>query len=280
MNLSSIQSLVDVLVELPLPSESPDVVSAASRLITPEQQANSLRTALSSVEQHTLSQSLVAAMRTAKQQLSQLNITFKEKRAGSTRDRSQGSMSVPSSVSFSRNHRENSYMLSVLQQMDALNANAAVPVVAADAPQSRPQNQYWSPWSGSEAQPPLPHSPFVSSPSYPMRGSAVSQTTVVYNDNSNSSSSFSAEPVTPSAMATPPSHQSQPFTQQLHNQQYQQPAPQQIEVPDQTVVQQVEENNYYQQAEPVVVLERSELMEKALEEYYANASNGAAAFCP
>lgn len=287
VNLSSIQSLVDVLTELPLPSESPEVVSAAARLITPEQHANMQQTAMSSMEQqHTLSQNLVAAMRTAKQQLSQLNMTFKQKKAGASRDRSSGSGDP---VSFSRYHRDNSFLLSLLQQMDALTPDAAVPPVTPDAqlPQSRSQNQYWSPWSGNETgpaapvqQPLPPHSPYVSSPSYPMRGSAVSQTTVVYNDNSNSSSSFSAEPVTPSAMTTPPSHQSQQIHQQVHNQpqqQYHLPAP----PPDQTAVKQ-DDSNYYEQTEPVVVLERSELMEKALQEYYANAnaSNGAPDLCP
>lgn len=293
VNLSSIQSLVDLLVELPLPSESPAVVSSASRLIS-EEEISALQPAVSSMDQQqSLSQHLAAAMTTAKQQLNQLNIAFKQKRSATSSEAHRNRDS--NLTSFSRNHNENAYMLTALRQMDALSADAAVPPVAPEdqmqQSQSRSQNQYWSPWSGSDsgvsatAQAP-PQSPFVASPSYAMRGTP-SQTTAIANDNSNSSSSFSADPVTPSAMVTPPSHQPLYHQPQVYNQQeqFQQPLayeqqPQTDAVSAATTVmqQQPQQVNHYQESEPVVLLEHSEVMEKALQDYYA--SNGVKNACP
>ena len=269
VHLSSIQSLVDLLVELPLPSESPEVVAAAARLAAPEQR-EAVQVAASSVKQQlSLSQSLVAAMKVARQQLDQLNVSFQQRKRA---DDSRGD----ASLSYSRLHKENAYLLSLLQQNDALCPAAAVPPVIEDS-KPRPETQQWDSWqtgAHESVTQVTPHqSPHLTSPSYPIRSSVAGQTTVVYNDSSNSSSSFSADPVTPSAMATTPTYQQAMPQPQQQQQLFSQPAPLQ---PASHAASEAGD----QPSEPVVVLERCELVEKALKDYYASASNGSADACP
>lgn len=300
VNLSSIQSLVDILVELPVPSEAPEVSLMKSKLITDGQQST---LSLSSDLQPALCQVLASTLQNAKVQLSQMNVSFPRDSSTST--------SANSNQSHSQLHIKNAFLLSLLRPADIFSHEAAIPPPpASSGPQTRQssQQQYWNPWSESQSSinqssinqgqsnPPQTQqvpSPYVTSPappatqSYPTRQSsaATSATSITqsqgYNDNSNSSSSF-IEPSTPSVMMTPSSvnndvaHRYQQQQQAVHQQTQHLPQPQVMTQHGQ-VQQQLSANEPhlvvnnapYLAMEPVIMIEKDEALEHALQEHYA-----------
>lgn len=294
VNLSSIQSLVDILVELPVPAEAPEVSLMKSKLITDGQQST---LSLSSDFQPALCQVLASTLQNAKVQLSQTNVSF-------PRD---SSTSANSNQSHSQLHIKNAFLLSLLRPADVFSHEANIPPPpASSGPQTRQssQQQYWNPWSESQGQnqgqsnPPqqtqqVP-SPYVTSPappatqSYPSRQSSAVTSVATsitqsqgYNDNSNSSSSF-IEPSTPSVMMTPSSvnndvgHRYQQQQQAVHQQTQHLPQPSQTMTqhgqPQQLSANEphvVVNNAAYQAMEPAIMIEKDEALEQALQEYYA-----------
>lgn len=118
VNLSSIQSLVDLLLELPLPRET-CLPSQNQPLITVHQEqqhvSNNIEQEL--VQQHHLSLQLSASLRQARQQLNELNLNW---------------INVPvneGNIEFSRHQQLNSYLLSLLQQQDIFGEDVKLPPV-------------------------------------------------------------------------------------------------------------------------------------------------------
>lgn len=125
VHLSSIQSLVDLLFELPLPRET-CLPSQNQPLITQHQEqlhvSNNIEQEL--VQQHHLSLQLSASLRQARQQLQELNLNW---------------INVPvneGNVEFSRHQQLNSYLLSLLQQQDIFGEDVRLPPVIHKQPVS------------------------------------------------------------------------------------------------------------------------------------------------
>jgi len=286
VNLSSIQSLVDILVELPVPAEAPEVSLMKSKLITDGQQST---LSLSSDLQPALCQVLAATLQNGKVQFSQTNVSF-------PRD---SSTSANSNQSHSQLHIKNAFLLSLLRPADVFSHEAMIPPPpASSGPQTRQssQQQYWNPWAESQGQnegqsnPPqqtqIP-SPYVTSPappatqSYPSRQSSAATSVATsitqsqgYNDSSNSSSSF-IEPSTPSSVNNDVGHRYQQ-QQAVHQQTQHLPQPSQAMTPHGQPQQLsanephlVLNNAPYQAVEPVIMIEKDEALEHHLQEYYA-----------
>jgi len=282
VNLGSIQALLDVLVELPLPSEAPEIGLKKSKLIPDDQQ--NLLSCLSMDQHNIMSQVLSSSLQTAKMQVNQMNPNFKE-------------TSSSSSSSYSSLHQKNAYLLSLLNHVNVFTSNATLPPSSVTTgPQTRhqqQQQQYWNPWTENNNQTngnshPSPaqtvtqvQSPYHQ-PSYPVRQSAsqnhagVLSNNSVMDTNSNSSSSFT-DPSTPTPLMTPsslvtehrypgqqaiPSHSVQP---------QQQPVQQQQSI--QRDMQPVVEVNHFESMEPVIMLDKNDpAMDRALQDYYAKAN--------
>ena len=313
VNLSSVQSLVDVLVELPLPSEAPEVGVKKQKLLPDEQQGFLSSLMMDQNNLLIISQRLSSCLQNAKNQLTQMNPSFI--------DRIKDSNNSNNSVSQSLLHQKNSYLLSLLNHLEVFRPNAVLPASSVTTgPQTRhqqqqqQQQQYWNPWTEQQNQQPTPsqsstqtqvQSPYVVSPashptSYPSSRQTANQSTQnqttnsLYsnnnNDNNSNSSSSFTDPSTPTPLMTPSSvtndasghqryQQIQSQGHQIHSVQqplHQQPGNNQYHNNnDQSLVDPVVDVNHYQTAEPVVMLDKEDpLLEQALADYYAKNSNG------
>ncbi|RWS10994.1 nipped-B-like protein [Dinothrombium tinctorium] len=233
VNLASIQSLVDLLLELPLPTETPQQSGRQQILITPtqEQQHTAQNLEAELYQQHHLSHQLSAPLILAKRQLQELNLSW---------------VNVPinqGNEQYSQQHQMNSYLLSLLQQQDVFGEHVKFPPVshfppsglpqpqsqpipqpstvpaAPTAPSTVPQgpqtrshsHQYWNPFlSEPQSNAPSP----ATAPPPPALNRYPNQ--ICNNDNSNSSSSFSETPATPGT-PTATCVTSYPFPQQSRN---------------------------------------------------------------
>ena len=221
VNLSSIQSLIDLLLELPLPSEISNQSGRHQLLITASQQQQHVNNNIEQelVQQHHLSHQLSSGLLQARHQLQELNLNWINTPANET---NQG---------FSYHHQINSYLLSLLQRQDIFGDDVKLPPVTHQTPSSLSSNALNNPHHDSLFPPPTPkipstptsgretrsHSqpywnPFIneqqSTPSpassYPNQSQYNRCPNQVYsNENSNSSSSFSetcsAAPPTPTS---------------------------------------------------------------------------------
>jgi len=222
VNLSSIQSLIDLLLELPLPSEISNHSGRHQILITASQQqqhvSNNIEQEL--VQQHHLSHQLSSGLLQARHQLQELSLNWINNPVNET------------GQDFSHHHQVNSYLLSLLQRQDIFGDDVKLPPVTHQTPSSLPSNTlinphhesllppptvqasstptsgpqtrshssqpYWNPFINEQQSAPSPASSYQNQQQYNRYSNQVYS-----NDNSNSSSSFSengsAAPVTPSA---------------------------------------------------------------------------------
>lgn len=175
VNLSSIQSLVDVLVELPLPSEAPDSDLKRPQLIYDQNILLHVSNVVSpSIESQThVSQILGPAMASAKQLLDSLDLSFLEPSTSlgiinsndssnlrTTDGQPKGSKSTTNGgdsntmePKCSQVQVQNSYLLSLLNSMDCFSKVDINLPPAASIRQTRSQLQqqsYWNPWEGQQ----------------------------------------------------------------------------------------------------------------------------------
>ena len=153
VNLSSIQSLVDVLLELPLPSEI-ELPSQNQPLISVNQEQQHLSNNIEQelVQQHHLSHQLSSCLLQARQQLNELNLNW---------------ISSPvneGNQEFSQNLQVNSYLLSLLQRQDIFGEDVRLPpvihaqpsvssCVSSSQPQQHPQSSHHQQQQQPQQQP-------------------------------------------------------------------------------------------------------------------------------
>ena len=289
VNLGAIQSLVDVLVDLPLPSEAPELGLKKAKLLE-DVQLHACLSSLTMDHQNLLSQLLSPCLQNAKMQVSQMNASFTDRKETSN-NRSQSTI-----------HDKNAYLLSLLNHVNVFGQNAILPPAAPSGPQTRQQQQqYWNPWTENQQQPEQSlasvvsgqgvQSPYTSSPqqtSYSSSRSTQNQGTLFNNNHtctdSNSSSSFT-EPSTPTPMMTPSSvDNSVGHNIRYQNQQTHQPFHQTVSHVHQpqaeyqetlTSVDQpaMNANNNFPSMEPVIMLDKHDpALDRPLEAYYAKAN--------
>lgn len=187
VNLSSIQSLVDVLVELPLPSEGPEYESRRPQLLYDPVILQHVSSLVSpSIESQThVSQILGPAMVSAKQVLHSLDLNFLDpitslgiidpneagNMAQSGGTKSSGNKCNTNSGTNSNGNAntsdgstleskcstvqvQNSYLLSLLDSMDCFsNPSVNLPptvTVRQTRSQQQVQQSYWNPWEGQQ----------------------------------------------------------------------------------------------------------------------------------
>lgn len=132
VHLSSIQSLVDLLLELPLPRET-CLPSQNQPLITPHQEQQHLSNNIEQelVQQHHLSLQLSSGLRQARQQLQELNLNWINESLIPVNE---------GNIEFSRHQQLNSYLLSLLQQQDIFGHDVRLPPVIHKQPTSNVPN--------------------------------------------------------------------------------------------------------------------------------------------
>jgi hypothetical protein len=296
VNLGAIQSLVDVLVDLPLPTEAPELAFKKDKLLEDDQHQAGL-----TMDHHNLlSQLLSPCLQSSKMQVSQMNTSFIDRLEVPSSNRSQSAI-----------HDKNAYLLSLLNHGNVFGPNAILPPAAVAVPPSgilsrQQQQQYWNPWTEQQNQsqsevtaplstsvPAVNTSPYTSSP----HGSSYSRSTqnqgTVYNNNhhndSNSNSSSFTDPSTPTPLMTPSSVENNNVAVG-HNNRYQQQPQQGSHLQSQVVQQQeppfaeyqsqednmtsvqpvIKANNNHPSMEPVTMLDKNEpAMDRALEDYCA-----------
>jgi cohesin loading factor subunit SCC2 len=225
VNLSSIQSMIDLLHELPLPSETPQQSAKEQVLINSMQQQQHVQSNLHTelMQQHYLAHQMTNPLVLAKQQMQELNLQW----LTNTPTVPPADPTSTEQRQFSTNHENNAFLLSLVQQKNIFEETVVLPPVPkhftptqqhttstqppVQTPQQPPpptepspttvrqtrsqaQPQYWNPFINEQLPPTTPQSqqptpPTAQHPPKPTRQN--SQSLGYGNDNSNSSSSFS-----------------------------------------------------------------------------------------